>query len=126
MTLRALREPALIVVSLLPPLVSTLLLFLADLSPEAQAGWNGGALALSGLVTAALVARDRLAPAVLGFAQAVMSLLTVYGFALSAEQSTAVMGFVSLAVGMYVRTQVMAKVDADGQTRGRHARPDGG
>ena len=124
MRLSALREPALIVVSLLPPLVSTLLLFTADLSAEAQAAWNALALALSGLVTAALVARDRLAPAVLGFAQAVLAMLTVWGLALTAAQSTGVMGFVTVAVGMYVRTQVTARVGADGAPRGRHERPD--
>jgi hypothetical protein len=122
--LTALREPALGVMTLLPGLVATLLLFFADLSPDAQAAWNAAALAASGLVTAALVARDKLAPAILGFAQAMLALLTVHGFQLTAAQSTGVMAFVSLAVGMYVRTQVTAKVSVTGQRRGRHAAPD--
>lgn len=102
------REPALTATALLAPAVGLLLLFLADLSPESQAAWNGATLALAGLITAVIALRDRLAPAILGFAQAVLSLLTVHGWHLTAEQSTAVMSFLALAVGAYVRTQISA------------------
>lgn len=106
------REAALIPTSLLTPFVGMLLLFLANLSAEEQSVWNGAAAAVAGLITAALVRSDKLAPAILGFAQAVLSVLTVYGWGLSAERSTAVMGFVALVVGAYVRTQVVASVPA--------------
>lgn len=111
------RESVLTLTTLLAPLVGVILLFAADLDPTTQAVWNGAAVAAAGLITAALVARDRLAPAILGFAQAVMQLLAVFGFGLSAAQTTGVMGFLALLVGAYLRTQVWAKVDASGQLR---------
>jgi len=106
------REPALTATALLAPAVGTLLLFIADLSPEAQAGWNGLAVAVAGLITSAIAIRERLAPTILGLAQAVISLLTVYGFGLSAEQSTGVMAFLALVVGAYVRGQITAPPEA--------------
>lgn len=108
MKLRFSREAALIPTSLLAPFVATLLLFFAGLSPEAQAAWNAVAVAVAGLITAVLVVRDKLAPAILGLAQAVMSILTVYGWGMTAAQSTATLAFLSLVVGAYVRTQVKA------------------
>jgi hypothetical protein len=110
--LRFSREAALIPTSLLAPFVATVLLFVAGLSPEAQAGWNAVAVAVAGLITAVLVRRDRLAPAILGLAQAVAAILTVYGWGMTAAQSTATMAFLSLLVGAYVRTQVTANPEA--------------
>lgn len=109
------REAALLPTSLLAPFVGTLLLFFASLSPEAQAAWNAAATAVAGFITAALVVHDRLAPAILGLAQAVVNILAVYGFGLTAAQSTGVMAFLALVVGAYVRTQVTARTTVDGQ-----------
>jgi nicotinamide riboside transporter PnuC len=106
------REAALIPTSLLAPFVGMLLLFFAGLSPEAQAAWNAVAVTVAGLISAVLVVRERLVPAILGLAQAVISLLSVYGWGMTAEQSTALMGFLALAVGAYVRTQVQARPEA--------------
>lgn len=105
------REPALTATTLLAPAVGLILLFLQDLSPAAQAGWNGAALALAGLVTSFIVEREKLAPTILGFAQAILGLLTVYGFGFTAEQTTGVMGFLALIVGAYVRAQVVAPAE---------------
>lgn len=115
--MRIAREPVLMVATLLAPLVATILLFVTDMSGEAQAGWNALALAVGGIVTAAVVARDRLAPAIMGFVQALATLLPAYGWDLTAEQVTSVTGFVALVVGMWLRTQVTAKVADDGSVR---------
>lgn len=116
------REPALTATSLLAPLVGTLLLFLTNMTAESQAAWNAAAVAVAGLITAAIAVRDRLAPAILGLAQAVISLLTVYGLGLTAEQSTGVMGLLALVVGAYLRTQISAPVTVDGEVLySRHA-----
>lgn len=115
--IRFLREPVLTLTPLIAPAAGLVLLFIADLDGETQAAWNGGATALAGLITAALVARDRLAPAIMGFVQTVLQLLAVFGFGLSAEQTTGLMGFVALVVGMWLRTQVFAKIDANGAAR---------
>jgi nicotinamide riboside transporter PnuC len=109
------REPALTATTLLAPLVGLILLFIADMTPAEQASWNGVAVTVAGLITAVIVARDKLAPAILGLAQAVIGLLTVYGLGMSAEQTTATMGFLALLVGAYVRTQVHAPLTSDGQ-----------
>lgn len=115
--LRLIREPVLTATPLLAPLVGVIMLFVTDLDAGTQAAVNGAAVAVAGLVSAALVARDKLAPAILGFAQAVIQVLAVFGLGFTAEQTTAVMGLVALAVGMYLRTQVYAKVDASGAPR---------
>lgn len=112
-----LREPVLMFTPLLAPLVGTVLLFVTDLDAADQAAWNAAAVAVAGLISAALVARDKLAPAILGLAQALVQLLSVWGLGLTAEQATGVLGFVALAVGMYLRTQVDAPVDVNGQRR---------
>lgn len=105
------REPALTATTLLAPAVGLLLLFLTDLPAGAQAGWNAVAVAVAGLITAVIVLRDKLAPAILGLSQAVISLLTVYGLGMTAEQSTGTMAFLALLVGAYVRTQVAAPAE---------------
>ena len=116
------REPALLATSLLAPAVGTLLLFLTDMTAESQAAWNAVAVAVAGLITAAIAVRDRLAPAILGLAQAVIQILAVYGWGLTAEQTTGVMGLLALVVGAYLRTQISAPVTVDGEVLySRHA-----
>lgn len=102
------REPALTATALLAPAVGLLLLFVTDMPPGAQAGWNAVAVAVAGLITSIIAVREKLAPTILGLAQAVISILTVYGFGMSAEQSTGTMAFLALLVGAYVRTQITA------------------
>jgi hypothetical protein len=114
-TLNPLREPALLIAALLAPTVQTALLIWAGLSDEEQAVWNAVAAALGGIALAALCAKDRLAPAITGLATAVLSIASYYGWGLTAEQSTAVMSMVSLATGLFLRTQITAPVDADGR-----------
>ncbi len=102
------REPALTATTLLAPFVGLVLLFFADLSPEVQAGWNGAAVAAAGLITSLIAVREKLAPTILGFAQAVLGLLSVYGFGFDAAQTTGLMGFLALVLGIYVRGQITA------------------
>jgi hypothetical protein len=103
------REPVLTAVGLLAPAVQLLVAFFVH-DPAVQTATNVVAAALAGLVSAALLKSERLAPAILGFAQAVLALFISIGWALSAEQQGAVMAFVGVAVAAYVRTQVFAKV----------------
>ncbi len=117
------RESALTATSLLVPLVGLILLWAADMDAATQAGWNAVAVAAAGLISAALVVQDKLVPAILGFAQAVLQLLAVYGLGFTAEQTTGLLGFLALVLGAYVRTQVRANVDATGQVV--HAQPVG-
>lgn len=109
------REPALILTFLLAPAVQTGLLVFADLDAGTQATWNGLAAAVAGLITAAMVARDRLVPAILGLGQALIAGATVWGWDLSTEESTAVSAFLALAVGAFTRTQVRARITDEGR-----------
>ena len=109
------REPALTATTLVAPAVGLLLLFVADLSAEAQATWNGLAVAVAGLITSVIAVREKLAPTILGFAQAILGLLTVYSFGLDAAQTTGVMAFLALIVGTYVRSIATAPVTIEGE-----------
>ena len=114
MTWNALREPALIVSGVLAPTVQTLLLVWGRLSDEQQAVWNAVTVAVAGVVLAALAAKERLAPAILGLGSAVIALATFYGWHLSAAAETAVSSTLSLLVAAFLRTQITASVDEDG------------
>lgn len=108
------REPALTAVTLLAPAVGLFLLLFANFDAETQAAWNAAAVAVAGLITAGIAAREKLAPTILGFTQAVLALLTVYGFGLTGEQATGVTAFVALLVGTYLRERIVAPVTVDG------------
>lgn len=102
-------EPAVLLTSLIAPAAQAIILAFTSLSPERQAGWNAVAVAVAGAATALAVSRDRLLPALLGAAQAVLALLAVYGWGLSAEQATGVSATLAVLIGQYVRTQVAVK-----------------
>jgi hypothetical protein len=118
MSLHPLREPALLFAGLLAPLVQTGLLIWGGLSPQAQAVWNAATLAVAGVVIAALTARDKLAPAVLGLSAAVVALLGFYGWHLSAAAETALASTVALVMAAFLRTQITAPIDEDGRRAG--------
>jgi hypothetical protein len=113
-TLNPLREPALLVATLLAPAVQTGLLIWGGFSAEGQSVVNAVAAALAGVVVAALSASDRLAPAIVGLATAVLALAAWFGWGLDAEQQTAIVSLVSLGTGLFLRTQITAPVDAAG------------
>jgi hypothetical protein len=117
--LHLLREPALLIAALLAPAVQTALLVWGGLSPAGQAVWNAVAAAVAGLVLAILAANDRLAPAIVGLATAVLALAAWYGWHLDARQQTEILSLVSLATGLFLRTQITAPIDA----AGREVRP---
>lgn len=118
MSLHPLREPALLFAGLLAPLVQTGLLIWGGLSPQGQAVWNAATVAVAGVVIAALTAKDRLAPAVVGFSAAVVALFGFYGWHLTAAAETALASTVSLVMAAYLRTQITAPIDADGNRAG--------
>lgn len=110
------REPAL-VLAFIAALVQLASAFWFDLSGDQQGYLNGAVAALVGLATAWSVARDRLAPAVLGAAQALLALAVAFGLSWSAEQQSVIMAFVATAVAMFVRTQVTAPVAPEAVSR---------
>lgn len=103
------REPALILglfAAFLQLLSSTVL----DLSVDQQGVLNAVAVAVVGFATAYSVARDKLAPAILGLVQSVLASSLAFGLDLAPEVQGSIMAFASAATAAFVRTQVTASV----------------
>jgi hypothetical protein len=115
------REPALMTAFLALLAQGGTVLFM-DLSPELQGGVNAVAAAVAGIITSWGVATDKMLPFVLGLVQALLSLAMAFGMHLSPEEQSTLMGFAALVIGMFVRTQVYAKVEM--VATGRHFRED--
>lgn len=108
------REPALVlsIVAVLGQLVSQ---FFADFSAEQQGAVNAVAFAVLGLVGAWKVQREKLVPALLGFAQAGVALFLAFGVDFAADHQSTVLAVLTVIVGAFTRTQVTAPVDATGR-----------
>jgi uncharacterized membrane protein HdeD (DUF308 family) len=106
----AAREPALILIGVIGPAVALLVSFIPALTPELQTGLIAAAVAIAGILTALLVGGDRLAPAILGLAQAVVTIGLAAGLDLSPEQQAGWLTIVGILVAAFVRTQVNAPV----------------
>lgn len=104
------REPALILIGVVGPLVSLIVSFVPGMNPVLQSALIGLAVAVAGVVTAVMVGGDKLAPAILGVAQAVVTWGLAAGFDLTAEQQAGFLTVVGIFVAAFVRTQVTAPV----------------
>jgi len=113
------REPALILIGVLGPLAAFGVSFLDGLGVPMQTAIIAVCVAVAGILTAVVVGGDKLAPAILGLAQAVATFALAYGFALTPEQQAGWLTIVGIFVAAFVRTQVVAPVDDLGS---RHAR----
>lgn len=103
------REPA-IWLALFSGLLQVLSAFVLPISTDMQALLGGAVAAVFGLMTAISVAQDKLLPAVVGLAQALLSLAIGFGLDWTSEQQSVLMAFVALVAGSFVRTQVVAPV----------------
>lgn len=108
MTMTIRREPALAAIGVLAPAVQLATAFLVH-DAALQGTINALAAFLTGLLVAALVHSDKLAPAILGFAQGLLALALQLGWSLSAEQQGSIMAAVALIAAAYIRTQVTAQ-----------------
>jgi hypothetical protein len=84
------------------------------LSVDQQGALNAVAAALLGLIAAFMVSADKGVPLIAGLMQAVMACALTFNLDLSPTFQGAVMAFVSSLVAMYVRTQVTAPIDSNG------------
>jgi len=84
---------------LVPPMITTL-------SPTWAGVVNAAVVAVAGALTAWLVHSAKLAPAILGAAQALLALGLALGLHLDVNAQAGVMAVASVAVAMFVRTQV--------------------
>ena len=106
------REPAALL-TLFAVAVKLFSAFVMDVDIDTQAWVNALAAAAMGLLIA-LMTKDGVIAAILGFVQAALALAVGLGLDWDAAQQGLVLSFVSLALGAYDRTQVTAPVTRDG------------
>lgn len=122
-TLSFSREPALALIAVIGPAVSLAVSYLgAGLGTPVQTAINALAVTAAGVITAVFVhGGDKLAPALLGVAQGVVTLGLAAGWDLTPEQQAGFLTVAGVLIGAFVRTQVDAPIDENGQERaGRH------
>jgi hypothetical protein len=100
------REPA-VILGFLSAALQLLTAFVLPLNSEQVGALNAVAAAAIGVwtafVTRAADGGSSMQTAVLGFAQAGITLALVFGLSLSDEQTAAIMAFVAMGVSMFVR-----------------------
>lgn len=109
------REPA-TVLALFAIIVKLAAAFGWDASTDVQAWVNGAAAAALGIILA-IVAKDGIGAAVIGFAQAALALAVGLGLDWTSEKQAVVLTAVTIVVGMWDRTQVTAPVPANAVKR---------
>lgn len=107
------RDPA-VILGIVSALLQMVMAYGVHLTDAQTAAINAIAAAALGLATAAVVARDRLVPAILGLGQAGFTLALTFGADLSQQQVATTMAFAAVALALFTRTQVVAPVAADG------------
>jgi hypothetical protein len=119
-----LRYPAAVLLGL-STLLQMLVAFGWDLSDGQTGAINAIAAAAFGVATAAVLAHDRLLPAILGFGQALATLFIAFGAHLTdAQVSTALALLAAVAtplIGAFVHTQATAALDKHGNRVPRRA-----
>jgi hypothetical protein len=106
------REPALLLISLLAPIVQALTAFLLKADPVTQGIVNTAAVAVAAAAVAVLVRSDKLVPLFTGAAQALIAVAVAFGADWDAAQQALVMVPVSIVAGYLVRDRVTAPVPA--------------
>jgi nicotinamide riboside transporter PnuC len=108
------REPA-VLLGLLSAALQMVVAFGLALTPEMTASINAVAAAVIGVITAFTLARDQLYPAIMGLAQAALTLGLAFGYDMSADTTTTIMAFVAaLLPALAIRPQVTAPLADDG------------
>ncbi|GAA0528910.1 hypothetical protein GCM10010172_06910 [Paractinoplanes ferrugineus] len=113
------REPALIA-AFFAAVINLVAAFWVDLTADQQTYLNAVVAAVLGLIVAFTVG-DGIQAAVLGFAQAALSLAVGFGLHMDATDQATLMSFAAIAVGMFVRTQVTAPAPAQDSPAGSRA-----
>lgn len=106
------REPAVVWVGLVAPIVMALSAFLFDADPAVQGAVNAAAAAIAGALTAFLVRSDNLLPALTGAIQAVIALVLAFGVDWSTNQQATLMVALGAVAAYLVRDRVTAPVPA--------------
>jgi uncharacterized membrane protein len=108
------RYPA-VILGVVSSLIQMLVAFGLPWSETQTIAVNAGVAALLGVVTAFYVARDRLLPAIIGFAQAALTVGLAFGLNWTPEQVGMLMAFAASLVALFgVHPNVTAVVAPDG------------
>jgi hypothetical protein len=108
------REPAVLAEVIASALVLANLFFLPFLDDRLQGAINAVVVGAASLYIAVRVRSDKLLPILLGFAKVLVALVVAFGVEIPDTQQAAILTFISLVAGMFVRTQVAAPVTVDG------------
>jgi hypothetical protein len=104
------REPA-VIMAFIASAIAVFSSFVLPLSDTQQGVLNAVDVALFGLITAALVAREKLLPAIMGFVKALIAVGIAFGLHWSPEQQGIVLTLVATFTSLLgVRPQVVASV----------------
>lgn len=106
------REPAILWLGLLAPIVQALAAFVFAADPALQGAINAAAIAVAGAVTAFMVKSDNLLPAITGAVGALIALVLAFGVDWSSEQQASLMIAVGAIAAYIVRDRVNAPVPA--------------
>lgn len=110
------REPAMIAEVIASALVVLNLLMLPGLDPVLQSLINAVVAAAASLYIAVKVRSDSLLPVLVGLFKAGLALVVGLGVPLDNAAQAALLAFVGLVAGMFVRGQVSAPVAVDGHS----------
>jgi hypothetical protein len=124
MTNFLLRYPA-VVLGVISAFLQTLVAYGIDLTGGQTGAINAIAAAVFGVATAAVLAHDRLLPAILGLGQAAFTLFIAFGAHLSDAQVSTALGLLAAVatplVMLFTHTQVTAAVSKNGSRVARHS-----
>lgn len=104
------REPAAIGAVVASGLLLLQLFVFPGLDGGMQAAVLGVIMMASSIYTAAQVSGERVLPLLTGAAKVLLVLVTTFGYPVGDQAQTALLMFIELAVGLFVRTQVVANV----------------
>lgn len=110
------REPA-----VFWALVAGVVLALLQLIPmpsEVNGALNAAVLAAAGLITAAMVATDKVLPALVGLLQATFAVFLAFGSPVSETVQTGILTLVAAVAAFFVRQNVIPPVLAGGERLG--------
>jgi hypothetical protein len=106
------RDPVVLFVALVAPLLQLISSFVVPLTDEQQGLLNAALAALFGIVAAVRVSVEKALPLLVGFAQAVIAVGVGFGFEMDPTAQSAILAVIGLVSSYFVRTQVFAPVPA--------------
>lgn len=106
------REPALLWIGAIAPIVAAVSAFVFAANPTTQSLVNAVAVAVAGVITAFVVKSDNLLPAITGFIQAAIALIVGLGAHWDSTQQALLATALGVVAAVIVRDRVTAPAPA--------------